>query len=133
MTAITACVRLCASDGGERKRHLDLAEHCLRGLSYIYSWHRDSDRAAAMDDLLETVQSQRQRLDSQALPAEGLTALLPRRPWTQSEMTQRLTAALRELSTGAPPDGPTVAPPGGQMVAPPGQQNGTQENNSNGT
>ena len=123
-----------ASDGGERKRHPDLAEHCLRGLSYIYARHEDAARVADMEDLLETVQSQRRRLAGQRVPDAGLAALLPRRPWTQAEMKAQLTAALRTVSTVAPSDGATAAPPGGATVAPPngptaapsGQQNGPQ-------
>ena len=102
---------MCASDGGERKRHLDLAEHCLRGLSAIYGRHEDAQRAAHMDELLETVQAQRRRLSQQRVPPEGLTALLPPRPWTQREMAHQLRAALRQVAAVLPPGGPTVAPP----------------------
>ena len=122
------------SDGGEQKRHPDLAEHCLRGLSYIYARHEDAARVADMEDLLETVQSQRRRLAGQRVPDAGLEALLPRREWTQPEMKTQLTAALRAVSTVAPADGVTaapsdgaaVAPPNGPMATPSGQQNGSQ-------
>ena len=103
---------MCASDG-EQKQHLELAEHCLRALSDIYARHDDAERVDAMDELLETVQDQRRRLGSQRLPGGGLAGLLPRQPWTQRELTQKLTAALRAVSTVAPPDGETVAPPDG--------------------
>ncbi|KAF0313249.1 hypothetical protein FJT64_001635 [Amphibalanus amphitrite] len=112
-----AALRDC--HGGGHWRHLDLAEHCLRGLSAIYARHEDAQRAADMDDLLETVQALRRRLAAQRLPPEGLAALLPPRPWSQREMRQQLMAALRRVATVVRPDKLTVVTPHGLTVVTP--------------